>query len=162
MKKISHQIIGLTTAYVLGLPLFPALVSSVLPDIDTKWMHGNKLLTAHRGITHHVLLGTAIILIALFLQNKIITSFAVGYTSHLFADALTISGIPYWTNKDRISLRLFKTGSAGEAFFLFSFLFVFFLSITLSHSFYVPVDVQLIQKLIWDFYHNINVIVSLF
>ena len=162
MKRISHQLVAVTTAYAFGLPLFPAFIASTLPDIDVKWMKGNKLLTAHRGITHHILLGTFLVLLAWFSQNKIFLSFAIGYVSHIFADMLTTSGVPYWTNKDRIALDIFSTGSLLEYLYVMFYMLAIFSGKALSHSIYIPVDVQLIQKFVWNFYHNINVISSLF
>lgn len=162
MKKISHQLVAVTTAYAFGLPLLPALAISTLPDIDVKWMKGNSLLTAHRGITHHLLLGIFIILLGLFSKNKMIMAFAIGYASHIFADMLTTSGVPYWTNKDRIALDIFSTGSLLEYLYVMFYMLAVFSGKALSHSLYVPVDVQLIQKLVWNFYHNVNIISSLF
>lgn len=162
MTKTSHKIIGITTAYMFGLPIIPAFIACTLPDIDTKWMKGNSLLTAHRGITHHVFLIVLLTVFAFVLRNTLFTSFALGYISHLFADMLTISGIPYWTNKERIALKLFKTGSIAEYIFVLMFVSIVVFVFTFKHSIYIPVDAYLIKQIFWHFYHNINVIINLF
>ena len=159
MTRHSHRLIGLTSAYVLGYPLIPAFIGSTLADIDVKWMRGNSLFTAHRGITHHVILAILLILFVLFFENKILTSFIIGYISHLIADIMTISGIPYWTNKHRIALKLFKTGSIGEYLFVSILLISTFLILAFTGSIYIPADSQLIFELIR--YLNSNVSISI-
>ena len=138
MKKVSHQIIGITTAYVLGFPIFPAFISSTLPDLDVYFRNKKGgLLFSHRGITHHALLVLILTLLLLLIQNIVIKSILIGYISHLIADVLTTSGIPYWTNKHRLSLNLFKTGSIGEYIFISSSLIiivvVFIVTLSLIH-----------------------------
>lgn len=157
MTRHSHRLIGLACAYVLGYPLIPAFIGSTLADIDVKWMRGNSLLTAHRGITHHVILAILLILFALFFENKIFTSFVIGYISHLIADIMTISGIPYWTNRHRIALKLFKTGSIGEYLFVSTLLMSTFLILAFTGSIYVPVDGQLILEVIRYLDSNVRI-----
>ena len=124
MTRKSHQAVAVTTALILNLPVLPALIASTLPDIDVKWQRKKGgLLFSHRGITHHFIF-TILLIISVFyidlppLEKSLYTSFVVGYTSHIFADIMTVSGVPYWTNKDRFSLKLFKTGSPQETTFV--------------------------------------------
>ncbi len=119
MTKKGHQLFGFTTALVIGLPVIPALIGSTLPDLDLYFRNRKGgLLFSHRGITHHVILGIILTASVFYVRNYWFTSFVAGYISHLIADFLTPSGIPYWSNKDRMSLNIFKTGSLGEIWFL--------------------------------------------
>jgi len=112
MKRESHILVGVLSAYALNLPVVPAMVASTLPDIDL------KLGIKHRTWTHHAVLIPLLLVPAVLSKNPIFLSFAVGYVSHLIADAFTPSGIPYWTFKDRFSINAFKTGSLLEYFFV--------------------------------------------
>lgn len=157
MTRHSHRLIGIATAYILGYPLFPALIASTLPDIDTKWAKGKaSLLTAHRGITHHIGIVILLISVAIVLNNIVFTSFVIGYVSHIFADILTISGVPYYRHKDRISLKLFATGSVGEYVFVVSLISIIAIIFAFTNSFYIPFDFQLFFEII----RNINSYIS--
>lgn len=153
MTRHSHAIIGGVAAYVLGLPVVPAVVGSLMPDIDLAWSkrepdrNRRNLFNSHRGITHHILLGFGIFMIAVILDSKDSLSFAVGYFSHIVADMLTKYGIPYWTMKDRISLGLFKTASAGEFAFLLMFI-MFFWVYVLKHGVVIPEDWAFLRSIL--------------
>ena len=112
MKRESHILVGVLSAYALNLPVAPAMFASTLPDIDL------KLGIKHRTWTHHAVLIPLLLIPAVLSQNSIFLSFAVGYVSHLIGDAFTPSGIPYWTFRDRFSINAFKTGSLTEYFFV--------------------------------------------
>ena len=128
------MIVGGIFGMLFNVPVVFAMIGSVLPDIDIKWTgmyKGNTLLTSHRGITHHVIVGIigllSIFLIPLFFHlPTLIMDFykgiVVGYISHLFADTMTKSGIPYWKHKDRMAVKLFRTKSFGEYVFVFALL----------------------------------------
>ena len=112
MKKESHIIIGVLSAYALNLPVFPAMVASVLPDVDI------KLGLTHRGITHHALIIPFLLILSGLIESPFFTSFVIGYISHLVADAFTPRGIPVWKTQNRFSLNAFSTGSLTEYLFV--------------------------------------------
>jgi len=150
MKRDSHILVGVTTAYLLGLPILPAMVGSTLPDMDYhlngfrfKW----KLLRNHRGITHHALLGLILFFLTPLVGNPFLKSFIVGYLSHLVADLLTPKGIPFWKYNNRVSFSLFKTGSISEyvVVAIYTFTSLVFLILTNPQSL-IPPEVVLIFK----------------
>jgi inner membrane protein len=156
MTYKNHVIIGGIFGMLFNVPVVPSMIGAVLPDIDLKWSKmycGNGLFTSHRGITHHAIVGAigllSIFLIPIFihlptLYNDILKGFIVGYISHLFADTMTKSGIPYWKHKDRISVKLFRTRSTGE--------YVFVSVLLLLTIFYAVIENQLPYEL--KFAHN--------
>jgi membrane-bound metal-dependent hydrolase YbcI (DUF457 family) len=91
----------------------------------------NHLPGHHRGWTHSPLVAAVIAASAGLLGPSLFpalpgvgAAFGLGYVSHLFADALTIRGIPLlWPGQHQPSLHLLprrlrvRTGSAGEAIF---------------------------------------------
>jgi inner membrane protein len=136
MMAGSHMVVGaalwVVTARAIGLDpaepvaLSAALAGSLLPDIDhpQSWA-GRKMrlisiplaaLVGHRGITHSalaVILGTAVLAISGLDQP--VAPLVLGYLSHLAADALTPSGVPFlWPSRRRFTLNLCRTGSAVE------------------------------------------------
>jgi len=158
MKRNNHIVVGIFTANLLGLPIFPAMFASVLPDIDTKWSQpfvDRGLFGSHRGITHHAIIGAIFTTLAIWfyfhpsLVHYTIASFFVGYVSHLLADICTKSGIPYWKNRNRFSLRLFATGDALEYIFVWSIVALVSLVMLYLEGIYyfVPADILWIAKL---------------
>lgn len=158
MTYRSHMIVGGIFGMLFNVPVVPAMVGSVLPDIDIKWAgmyRGNTLFTSHRGITHHVIVGVigilSIFLIPLFFHLPTLImdfykGFAVGYISHLFADTMTKSGIPYWKHKDRIAVKLFRTRSFGEYAFVSALLVAtIFYSIAEKQ---LPYEVKFVQGMV--------------
>jgi len=129
MTAGTHVIGAVVLAAALKLPIAPAVIGALLPDIDLKkglpkFRQERTLLNSHRGITHHVLIVPVLFLISVavkdFLNQTLglyLLSFTVGYASHLLLDALTPLGIPYKHKYyPRLSLKLFKTGKVGEVF----------------------------------------------
>lgn len=128
MTAGTHILAGIVLASYLKLPVVPAALGSILPDIDLKkglpFPPKRTLFNAHRGITHH----PAIVLTLFFLSISAkdlyskslgiyLLSFTVGYASHLLLDLLTPLGIPYKLKYyPRLSFKLFKTGKLGEVF----------------------------------------------
>jgi inner membrane protein len=152
------MVVGGIFGLLFNVPVVFAMIGSVLPDIDIKWAgmyKGNTLLTSHRGITHHVIVGAigmlSIFLIPLFfhvpsLIMDFYKGFVVGYISHLFADTMTKSGIPYWKHKDRIAVKLFRTRSFGEYAFVFALLVAtVFYSIAEKQ---LPYEVKFVQSMV--------------
>jgi len=107
-----------------------AVLGSLLPDIDHPgsavgrrlWMISRPLsmLIGHRGLTHSllaVLAGVAaLVLVAPSSDLAVfVAPLAVGYLSHLAADALTPSGVPLlWPVKRRFGIALCSTGGPAE------------------------------------------------
>ncbi len=136
MMAGSHMVVGAAlwavTARAGGLePAEPAALSialagSLLPDIDhpQSWA-GRKMrvvsvplsmLVGHRGVTHSLLAVVAALAVLAGLGDAgPWAPLAVGYLSHLLADALTPSGVPLlWPHRRRFSLNLCRTGSVVE------------------------------------------------
>jgi len=105
------------------------LIATAIPDIDTKHSkigHHNlfrifNLFSRHRGMIHSFSI-LAVISIALFLFYKeILFPFALGYSLHLIADAVTLNGIiPFYPLKFKIRGKI-RTGGIIE-----NFLFIIF------------------------------------
>jgi inner membrane protein len=135
MMASSHVIVGavgwVATAHLLGQPLNPlhvvaSAMAALTPDIDhpKSWL-GSRLgivsvaiasVVGHRGVTHSLL---AVLTWGACLYTwgteELVAPLAVGYLSHLLADALTPSGVPFlWPCKRRFGLALVTTGSWSE------------------------------------------------
>ena len=124
MTTGTHILAGVLAALYLNLPVIPAVVGAVMPDIDIKRGFPKKrnLFNAHRGITHHIIIPIMLIALSFYLKEmgfsliyKNLLSFSIGYTTHLLLDILTPLGIPY-THKfyPRISLKVFRSGKTSE------------------------------------------------
>lgn len=121
MKWINHLAIAGATTAVVSPPLVPvALLGSTAPDW-LEWVI--KSLTGHnvkhRGVTHYVLgwiIGLAFALL-LWDFKGILAAFFWGGLTHVLADSLTVSGVPFAPHSDR-RFHLFggrlRTGDAGE------------------------------------------------
>lgn len=113
-----------------------ALLGALLPDIDhPSSIPGRMLriislpiskLCGHRGFTHS-LLAWLLLLISCYqwlpthwgLSGDLLQAFLLGYLSHLIADMLTPSGVPFfWPLPHRFCLPLLrsKTNKRGERF----------------------------------------------
>jgi inner membrane protein len=121
MKWINHlAIAGATTALVSPALVPVALLGSTAPDW-LEWViravSGHNL--KHRGVTHYVLgwiVGFAFALL-LWDYHGILAAFFWGGLTHVLADSLTVSGVPFSPHSDR-RFHLFggrlRTGDAGE------------------------------------------------
>ena len=121
MKWINHlAIAGATTAVISPVLVPVALLGSTAPD----WMESAiKALTgqdvAHRGVTHYLTVWAAALAFTLFLWDfhSIGAAFFWGGLSHVLADSMTVSGVPFSPNSDR-RFHLFggrlRTGESGE------------------------------------------------
>jgi inner membrane protein len=137
MMAGSHVALGLAAwtaaAPHCGLPaLAPASLAlaacgALLPDLDhpRSWA-GRRLrpvsvplsaLLGHRGFTHSAL-ALALCAVALRLHGigrGAALPLAIGYASHLLADAVTPAGLPlFWPLRRRFALPLCRTGSVRE------------------------------------------------
>lgn len=107
-----------------------ALISTFIPDIDTKFSKLGKkkvfrpvqFFVSHRGFFHSFLfLGLISLVFYLFLPI-IVLPFLLGYGLHLIADSLTIQGIqPFYPFKTRIHWKI-KTGGRLEVVLFIGFL----------------------------------------
>ncbi len=124
MTTGTHILAGVAVALYFKLPIFPAVLGSVFPDVDLKKGFPKKrtLFNAHRGITHHVAIPAILMFAAFFFKDVIpsvifkdILSFSLGYTSHLLLDALTPLGVPVgFSYRQRFSFKLLKSGKLSE------------------------------------------------
>ena len=116
MMGRTHAAAGLASGLVLSLaqhdPFIQAFVlalvteaAALLPDIDL------KIGLKHRGITHSLLALALIAGAAWYVDHRLALPIAVGYSSHLILDMLTIWGIPVlWPVQKRFRLAKFSTG----------------------------------------------------
>ena len=119
----------------LAAPLGPegvaaAALGALLPDIDhpSSWI-GRRLwpiskplsmVIGHRGLTHSLLAVMAGLAVLVLMEPgrglaRLAEPLALGYLSHLAADALTPSGVPLlWPLKQRFGIGLCSTGGIVE------------------------------------------------
>ena len=101
MKWINHiAIAGATTALVNPTLVPVAIIGSTAPD----WLERViKLVTGrdvtHRGVTHYVLAWIIALAFALLLWDfhGILAAFFWGGLTHVLADSMTVSGVPFST-----------------------------------------------------------------
>ena len=120
MTWLTHTIFAGTTAHVLGLDPYIAMLGSTAPD----WTEDLFGINEHRGITHYLIIWFPALAITflLFLAHTPLSleilSFTYGAGTHLFLDSLTPSGVPI-KGKTRIRVGgLIKTGKLSEWIFL--------------------------------------------
>ena len=120
MKWINHiAIAGATTAVINPVLVPVAILGSTAPDW-LEWVI--KAVTGqdvkHRGVTHYVLGWFVALLFALLLWDfhVILAAFFWGGLTHVLADSMTVSGVPFAPNSERrfhlLGGRL-RTGEAG-------------------------------------------------
>lgn len=145
MRGGTHALAGVTLAVIVFVPAPPLVllgaaiaggVGALLPDLDHPqstisrrvWLAGAslRLVVSHRGALHSLLAMAAAMLLASFAPQgftPIALSAAVGYCSHIFLDALTVSGVPLlWPRRDRYRLLRLRTGGVGELLFAWGLL----------------------------------------
>ena len=110
--------------------LISALISSIIPDIDSKFstLGRKKILrilqffVKHRGILHSFSFLFLISLLLILFYPKIAFGFVLGYGLHLFADSFTKNGIkPFYPFKRKIR-GIIKTGGKLETMIFVVFL----------------------------------------
>lgn len=120
MRWFNHMLIAGSTTAVIAPPLVPvAILGSTAPDW-LEWMAkatGNPV--EHRTTTHIVLYWVVALLFFLGVWDYmgIGAAFAYGGLTHVFADSLTIMGVPLSPFSDRRSNLMggrLKTGESGE------------------------------------------------
>lgn len=122
MKWINHLAIGGATCAVVAPPLVPfALLGSTAPDWIEWVLKAVGRPVRHRGPTHWVvfwLLFFAVFLLAWDFHG-IGAAFAWGGLTHVLADALTVSGVPFAPWSDRrfhLAGGRLRTAGTGEYF----------------------------------------------
>ena len=121
MKWINHLAIAGATTAVINPVLVPvALLGSTAPD----WLEPIIKATTgqdvkHRGVTHYVVVWIAALAFALLLWDfhGLLAAFFWGGLTHVLADSMTVSGVPFAPHSDR-RFHLFggrlRTGESGE------------------------------------------------
>jgi len=122
----SHGAIALSFTLPFNpVAIFPATIGATAPDWLEYIIKAVGFDIEHRGITHLWIVGLIFILISfLWDYNGFLFWFGIGYLSHLFADAMTITGVPCIVLNHRIHFfnSPFTTGHAGEYIFSFTML----------------------------------------
>ena len=137
MRWVTHQVGALAARLWLNLPcagLAAAWFGGILPDIMDQKLAGcfkdrqTGFNRVHRGFTHWPGLWLAGFFATLcflppqmtVLARPLLIGLFVGGLSHVVLDMLTVQGVPLrpFSRKNRISLKLCKTGGIGEYAFL--------------------------------------------
>jgi len=120
MTWLTHTYFAGTTAHILGLDPTLAVLGSTAPD----WSEDLFGIREHRGPTHWVIIWFFALSLSflLFLANtkgsQLLLSFTYGGATHIFLDALTISGVPLY-GRQRIRIGgLIRTAKPSEWLFL--------------------------------------------
>lgn len=128
-------LVGVLVAHFFNNSLFFVILViffGLLPDIDTPFSHVGRRrcfypfqwLSGHRKIFHSFILVLIISLGLLFFSKFLMWSFLIGYSSHLFADTLTIRGIqPFYPLEFKIR-GFIKTGGFAELILFIACFFV--------------------------------------
>ena len=137
----AHQLMGYPCAvaaaalvydYGLGHALLAALagyLGSMAPDrLEEKWWAPKfKRFLAHRGWTHIVALWCAGLYAGWWwmwhLWGAALFGFAIGGLAHLISDLPNKPGVPLLWPKGRVSLRLWKSGTADSLLMLIAWAF---------------------------------------
>lgn len=136
MTWITHTTFAYFVSSLFGLPPAPAILGSTAPD----WTEDVFGVREHRGKTHYVVFWSSIFILFLVLYLAIppakttikeLTlyglSFSFGGLTHLFTDALTVSGVPLGTGNIRIRIGgLIRTGKISEWIFLIIITLIFY------------------------------------
>lgn len=131
MKWVSHIAIAGATTAILAPPLVPfAVLGGIFPDLGEKI--GNSLLgmrLEHRKETHYFAYWLLGFLACWALGLDFLTAFCWGGVTHVLADSVTITGVPFSPLSDR-RFHLFggrlRTGSPAEYMLVFCFTAVCF------------------------------------
>ena len=140
MKWINHlAIAGATTAVVNPVLVPVALIGSTAPDW-LEWVlkafgHDVK----HRGVTHYLMGWIVALAFALLLWDfhGLLAAFFWGGLTHVLADSMTVTGVPFAPHSDR-RFRMFggrlRTGDPGEYFVAWGLVAVCAVAMQLIHT----------------------------
>lgn len=120
MMAYSHVMIGIASYIAMGepiaiVPLLAVGLGSLLPDADHQHATINKMIpplklvthfTTHRGITHSLLAIFLLVGVAIITGSSIAHGIAWGYTAHIMADMLTVSGVRLLTPLSDKNIRI--------------------------------------------------------
>jgi len=121
VRWYSHILIGAAPAALVAPRLVPlAILGATAPDWLEWIAKALKKPVQHRGPTHWLIAWLLVLIIALTLPGPLgllVAAFAWGGLSHVLADSLTVSGVPFSPLSERrfhlLGGRL-RTGGAGE------------------------------------------------
>ena len=122
MTWLTHGSFAYLTGVLFGLNPYFVVAGSTAPD----WTEDLLGVKEHRGITHYVVLWAGAFLFSIILYGSLkndltfnLLSFVYGGLTHLFLDALTVSGVPLGIGKIRVRIGgLIRTGKLSEWVFL--------------------------------------------
>lgn len=139
MRGATHALAGLTIGMILarGAPVEVAAglitagaLGALVPDLDhPQSVLSNRVgivglpfrILSHRGVTHSIVAAAAILLLAGMVPSEwrpYAIAAALGYSSHIVLDGLTISGVPLlWPWSQRFRLSNIRTGGLSERLF---------------------------------------------
>lgn len=126
MKWINHTIIsGSLTAIINPIAVPAAIVGGVAPDLLEKFF----AVKHHRKETHYLVIWIAATLFTIFVYdfNGILFGLAFGGMTHILADSLSVSGVPFapWAeNKFHLMGGKVRLGSPLEYIISFSILII--------------------------------------
>ena len=112
--------------------LFVVLISTFIPDIDSRFSKLGKIIifrplqffAGHRKIFHSFLF-LGLVSFPLFFINEIIFyGFIVGYGLHLFVDCFSVQGVNLFYPFEYKLKGFIRTGSFFESFIFYCFLFI--------------------------------------
>ncbi len=143
MTWISHGIIAYGLNTFIGLPVAPVILGSTAPD----WFEDFLGVKEHRGATHYLInwiiaLILLLVLYSIFKNSYLLYAigFVFGGLTHLFADSLTVSGIPiappkYKLPRIKLLKGMIRTGKPSEYIFTgFFVLFIFLVNNALGNQ----------------------------
>jgi inner membrane protein len=169
MTAGTHILGGILLAAALNLPLLPAAIGSVFPDIDLNkglpkpWER--TLLNSHRGITHHVLIPIILIVASIFVRDnysleigRYLLSFSIGYASHILLDILNPLGVPFsYKYYPRLSLKFVRSGKIGEIFVILTLVAILIYFVderVISFSSFVDEDIfEFFEKIVKEVFN---------
>ena len=119
-----------------AIPL--AVIGSTAPDWSETILKFFGIQVEHRGMTHYLSNPLAIIFISLFLDyHSFVFWFGIGYLTHWFCDALTITGVPlfpYTHHRVHFFGGVLRTGHIQEYILTFGLLFLSYSVFSNTHT----------------------------
>jgi inner membrane protein len=136
MKWVNHIIIGGSTGAVIDPMIAPyAIFGSILPDLAEKFLP----VTRHRAETHYLALWIALVIFSFFIfdMKGILLGISWGAVTHVLADALSVSGVPFspWSsNRFHLLGGRLRLGAPAEYMISFSILVICALIVFNTHG----------------------------
>lgn len=131
MRSSTHMLAGAIVGVMVDpspVVIVAATIGALAPDIDhpQSWMGRRagpigaviRLGARHRGVTHTLITWLLMLYAATLAPEQwqpAAVAFAVGYGTHVWLDALTVTGVPlWWPIPGRVRLARIVTGTAPE------------------------------------------------